>query len=68
MKEPRLYDYMIEKIDLEKILKDNEEKHFTDKELYEKLEWLNIVYLYKRLRYYYDHDRLWNLEWKSKIH
>ena len=67
-KEPRLYDYIIENIDINNILKENEDKHLTDKELYEKLKWINIVALYKKIRYYYDNERLWNFNWKSKIH
>lgn len=67
-KEPRLYDYMIENIDINHILEENEDKHLTDKELYEKLKWINIVALYKKIRYYYDNERLWNFNWKSKIH
>jgi hypothetical protein len=57
-KEPRLYDYIIENIYINNILKENEDKHLTDKELYEKLKDINIVALYKKIRYYYDNERL----------
>lgn len=67
-KEPRLYDYITENIYINKILKENEDKHLTDKELYEKLKDINIVALYKQIRYYYDNERLGNITWISKIH
>ena len=67
-KEPRLYDYIIENIEIKRILEENEDKHLTDKELYEKLKDINIVALYKKIRYYYDNERLGNITWKSKIH
>lgn len=67
-KEPRLYDYIIENIYINNILKENEDKHLTDKELYEKLKDINIVALYKQIRYYYDNERLGNITWISKIH
>ena len=57
-KKPRLYDYIIENIDINNILKENEDKHLTDEELYKKLKDINIVALYKYIRYYYDHERL----------
>lgn len=68
MDKPRLYDYMIQNIDINKILEENEDKHLTDKELYDKLKGINIVALYKKVRYYHDHERLWNFTRKCKIH